>query len=325
VRRHRWLGLALAGLLGAAAASGLGVGIGGIGGIGGAAPAVLSAERGRALPPGLVERTLSVSGVRRHYLLYVPPGLTRPAPLVVALHGLHLSARWMAVHTGLPAAAARQHVILALPDALSGAWNDGRLGTHGPADDRFVLDLVADLTRAGHPGSALADPQRVTVAGFSNGAEMALVLAARHPATFAAVVSISGQLLAVPGAARPLEPVPAYFTHGTADRVQPYGGRPAGGRLRPALLSEEETVRAFATAAGAGPPRERTALAVAGRPRVTEEIWPAGARRAEVVLYRLVGGGHVWPGSASTCGQVVCGSGLSASTLVMQVARTHVR
>jgi polyhydroxybutyrate depolymerase len=267
------------------------------------------------LPRGLHAHTLDVSGTSRHYLLYVPRSIERPAPLVLAFHGLHLSAAWMASRTGLVAAAERAHVVLALPDALHGAWNDGRLGPGGPDDARFATTLVANLVRSG-----LVDGRHVTVSGYSNGAELALVLASRYPTTFSALVSISGQLPALPGAARPHDPIPAYFTHGTADPVQPWRGRPAGNRLHPPLLSEDATVAAFVAANRASPTARQVPT---GSDDVTQLSWPGGPGGAPVVLFRLVGAGHGWPTAGPACHSSVCGGRLDAAALVMQVARTR--
>jgi polyhydroxybutyrate depolymerase len=259
-------------------------------------------------------RFVQVGRDRRHYLLYVPPSVAhadRPAPLVLAFHGLHLSAAWMARSTGLIGAADRAGVVLALPDAERGAWNDGRLGPHGPDDVRFATALVDTLVQGG-----VADSHRVTVSGYSNGAELALVLAAREPRLFAAVVSVSGAFPAMPGTPQPHRPLPAYFTHGTADPVQPWDGRSRRNRLHPALVSEDATVHAFVSANHAGPARE----VPTGTGAVQQFVWRASVGGAPVVLYRLVGAGHGWPTQADSH-SVVGPTGLDAAALVMQVAR----
>lgn len=282
------------------------------------APAADSFAPVRVTVAGVVadvqSRFVEVGGVRRHYLLYVPPAVAqagRPAPLVLAFHGLHLSAAWMARSTGLVGAADRANVVLALPDAEHGVWNDGRLGPRGPDDQRFATALLDTLVRSG-----LADPHRVTVSGYSNGAELALVLAARQPRLFSAVVSVSGALPAMPGTPRPRTPLPAFFTHGTVDPVQPWDGRPRRNRLHPALVSEDATVRAFVTANQAGPARQ----VPTGSGSVQQFVWRAPAGGAPVVLYRLVGAGHGWP-SQHDSRAVLRPGGLDAAALVMAVAR----
>ncbi len=120
---------------------------------------------------------------------------------MVALHGLDGEAGAFARGTGLAAAAADAGVALVVPHASGRAWNDGRLGPDGPDDAAFVRAVVAELVAEGvvHPG-------RVVVSGFSNGAGMAMVLAAQHPLDWAGVVAVSGELLAGRGRPGPCLP-----------------------------------------------------------------------------------------------------------------------
>ncbi|MEZ0163856.1 PHB depolymerase family esterase [Kineococcus sp. LSe6-4] len=262
----------------------------------------------------LVERSLSTADGPRGYLWQPSPD-PGPAPLVVALHGLDGEAGAFARGTGLPAAAAGAGVALVVPRASGRAWNDGRLGRGGPDDVAFVRAVVADLVEEGvvHPG-------RVVVSGFSNGAGMAMVLAARHPLDWAGAVAVSGELLAGAGAVRP-EPAtarggpgpPVWLSHGDADLVQPWEGRSARSPWLPALASVDETVAAFRRANDAQPQPVRSTLpggpSLAGPVQVT--TWPGPA---PVRVYRLPGAGHGWPTRQD--------SGWSATDLVVSVAAT---
>lgn len=272
-------------------------------------------------PKGFSWRSLVVDKTRRTFLLHVPAGIQSPAPLVIALHGLHLSAPWMATRTDLAAAADRAGVVLAIPASLHGAWNDGRLGAGGPDDAAFIRTLASSLA-----GQGLADPRRVVISGFSNGAEMALVLASRYPQEFAAVVSISGELLSGHHAAHPHGSIPAIFTHGTSDPVQPYDGRPPRGALWPSLQSEGATVAAFVAANHlTGPPTSRVLDTGPGSHRVVEFSWPAGTGGAPVTLYQIVGGGHVWPRGDQPSHADPRPAGIDASALIMRAAVTYRR
>ncbi len=75
---------------------------------------VVVAGRGPA-PPALAghseDSSLKVAGLRRHYLLYVPPGVSEGAPLLVVLHGSRGDGRADAPHQRLrlrPAGGARR-------------------------------------------------------------------------------------------------------------------------------------------------------------------------------------------------------------------------
>ncbi len=260
---------------------------------------------------------------------------TGRAPLVVAYHGLFQSSGRFADLTGLAAAATANGVVLAVPESVRGIWNDGRLGAAGPDDDAFFVALVAQLVREGR-----VDPNRVTVAGFSNGAGMAMEIAARHPRAVAALVSVCGELLAAPGSPRPRGPVAtAVFVHGTADRVQPWGGRPRWNAAFVAYISVPRTVDAFVRVLGRhGPSTAAQLVAAATGPG--DRVGPAGPdpalvsistwrdRRGRTVsFYVLDGFDHAWPVDhavtrAQPHGPTVARSPLDATAVTIHTALT---
>jgi len=101
-------------------------------------------------------------------------------------------------------------------------WNDGstRAGhpLHTDNDDvGFLAAVVADATvRAG------ADPERVFLTGFSNGASMAFRFAAERAELIRAVAPIAGYNWI--GDPRPTRPVPTLFLIGDADPLIPLHG-----------------------------------------------------------------------------------------------------
>jgi polyhydroxybutyrate depolymerase len=240
-------------------------------------------------PSGTVWHSIRVGGLLRRYLLSVPPSRRGRAPLVVAFHGLRQQAGPFAEGTGLVPATRAAGQILALPESDGPAFNDGRLGPGGPRDDAFTMALVDHLV-----GLGLADPHRVVVAGFSNGAGMAMEVAATHPRRVSALVSVCGELIDAPGAPRPTGPVPAYLLHGTDDPVQPWPGRPSAGPLWPAYISEPATVAAWVRADGVGRGTTRELPGEPGRDAVTIQSWAGGSSGAAVTLYVVHGMGHRW-------------------------------
>lgn len=273
--------------------------------------------------PGLEERRLTVDGVERTYWFQRPA--RDEAPLVIGLHGLHGTARAFAAETGLPAATAAGGVAFAVPESVGPAWNDGRLGPSGPDDAEFLVELVDELVTEGS-----VDPDRVVVAGFSNGAGMTMALAAEHPDVLAGAVAVSGELLEGPAGPHPqpaaAHKVPFWLTHGDADPVQPWAGRPTVSPLLPALLSAEGTVAEFRRANGSAdrPSIRRTP----GNARLSGPLevrtWAArGDRSAPVTLYRLPGAGHEWPRDEGAGEGAGPGNyGFSATELVLRVVRT---
>lgn len=289
-----------------------------------------------AATAGLQRAFITVDGVRREYLESVPPALRGPAPLVLAFHGLWSSATEFARQSGLVEATRSAGEVLVLPESSGAAFNDGRLGPRGPRDDAFAVALLDRFEQAG-----LVDAQRVTVAGFSNGAGMAMQLADAHPDRVAAVVSVDGEMIRASYAPRPTGPVEAVLVHGTADRVQPWLGRRRWGADLPAYVSVLATVDAWVRADGCGR-REitspgphpagsaRVALSVVAPPGVLAPVtayrWAPGPSGAGVTFYRITGMGHQWP--VSTRSAVHHGdqlAGVGAAAIVVRTALTASR
>ena len=130
---------------------------------------------------------LSVGGVRREYLLSIPPGLDRsPRPVMFLLHGTGGTAKWAMHEARLGQFAERHDFIAVIPQALPPdptqppkfianppAWNTGGMlfPNHRPDDLRFFALLFDDLAQR-----VPIDPQRIYVTGFSNGASMSFEL-----------------------------------------------------------------------------------------------------------------------------------------------------
>jgi polyhydroxybutyrate depolymerase len=223
-------------------------------------------------------RTITVDGTERSYLVRVPAGREPGArsPLILALHGFGGSADELEDTTHLGADGSARGALVVIPDAATAParWNFDR--RPGQPDDFAIVDtLVADLIER-----ACVDPARVSVAGSSNGAAFAGLLACTDPYRFAAVAMV---IATVPSGC-PDTVTPSVLTiRGTADTHVRYDGTP-------------ELVATIAERAGcdASPTREPVATDVE-RTRYT------GCRNgAVVVLDSVIDGPHAWPGSRGT-------------------------
>ncbi|QKW38668.1 hypothetical protein HUT06_35475 [Actinomadura sp. NAK00032] len=166
----------------------------------------------------------------REFLLHVPSKVTggkwedgRPAdapPLVIALHGGLANMSKMEDLTGFDDLSDEHGFLVAYPDGFMTTWNAGDCcgaAKVGNIDDvGFLTKLIDKLTDAG-----LADPKRVYVTGFSNGAGMAYRMACEKPDKVAAIGVVEGALVTE---CDPSRPVSAMIFHGTADRNVPFNG-----------------------------------------------------------------------------------------------------
>jgi len=228
-------------------------------------------------------------------------------PVVLLLHGAGGNSRNVMRQSAIAAAADARGVLIVAPDGTSPRpdrppkfftnpqmWNDGSGRRTGPA---YGVDDVGHLAALLDEVSARfhTDPARNYAMGFSNGASMALRLAAELPLRIAAVAADAGHPFVAP--APGARPVPTVCVCGTVDPLIPlHGGKvrlPWGtSMLQPPYL---ESVRRWAEGQGCDPSpdvRERDA-------GVTTTRW-TGEAGAEVVLHLVKGAGHVWPGGTST-------------------------
>ncbi|WP_067540892.1 alpha/beta hydrolase family esterase [Nocardia crassostreae] len=115
---------------------------------------------------GTIEKTID----GRPYRLFVPPGLSGPAPLIVALHGGQNNPANFETQSGWTGFSSANKVIVAYPRGSKNegtdkwAWEFAR--NVGP-DVPFLRDVVGDVA-----GAYCVAPERIHFAGHSNGGQM---------------------------------------------------------------------------------------------------------------------------------------------------------
>jgi polyhydroxybutyrate depolymerase len=242
-----------------------------------------------AAPGSGIDATIATSygGQLRTFNLYVAPRVPsrRPVPLLIVLHGLYLDPATAEAASGLDAVADSQDVAVAYPAGLRGSWNAGACCGDSHAqqvDDVGFLVHVLDTVALIRP----IDLDRVYLAGFSNGAMMALKAECDRPDVFAGAVSVSGTLLAPCAGPRPVN---AMMIHGLQDRTVPYFGE-----RRSAFLGVPVTP--VPTAAGRLAARSScTARRTTSAGRYTRLQYVGCARGASVQLLTVPAMGHRWP------------------------------
>jgi polyhydroxybutyrate depolymerase len=238
----------------------------------------------------------------RRAVACVPAVAPPPAgwPLVLAFHGGQSHPEMMRRFSGLDTFAATGRAIVVYP-AGSGSrdglltWNGGNCCGEardmGSDDVGFARVLIAEIARR-----LPVDPLRVHATGMSNGAMMAYRVAAELAGMVASIAPVAGPLALA--AIAPAGPVPVLHFHGTADQFTPFEGgvgRRSVTRVshRPVLDGLLDWVRA--NGCPPEPVGERIPCPDAGI-SIERLRWGPGTAASEVVLYRIDGGGHVWPG-----------------------------
>jgi polyhydroxybutyrate depolymerase len=267
---------------------------------------------GAAAPvaPGESTVTTTSGGVERSYVRHVPAAHdgTSPVPVVVDFHGYSEGAAVHVQMSGLGAYGDEQGFVTITPQGLGAVprW-DTALGS---ADVAFFGDLLDEVAR-----TLCVDTHRVFVTGLSNGAFMTSAIACAYADRVAAVAPVAG-IREIEGC-EPARPVPVVAFHGTDDGFVTYDGGLGEDALDlPAPDGSGRTLRELREAgeippSGARGPSVPEITTAWARRNGCEDTEPAERRAAadvtvltwdcppgaEVLLYRVEGGGHSWPGS----------------------------
>jgi polyhydroxybutyrate depolymerase len=276
--------------------------------------------------------SLAVGSASRNFLVHVPKNLAAAnPPLVIALHGGGANGKRMERFSGLSEASERYGFVVVYPDGSGRlnrflTWNAGSCCGYAPKhaidDVAFIRRLIAYMIEHYH-----IDPSRVYCTGISNGAMMAYRLAAEIPEQIAAIAPVAGTLTFDPGIIRAAMPI-IHF-HGTDDRYVPFeGGRGSRGVTRNSYLAVEEAIKVWVRINRAAPVpdvEELPALQHDGT-RVIRYTYRTKQDKQNIVLYKIIGGGHTWPGQQHA--RLLLGrttTEISANDLMWEFFRAHVK
>lgn len=167
----------------------------------------------------------------RDGVLYIPPGLTGPAPLLVLLHGATGTAAGITRRTDAFALADEFTMVILAPDSRERTW-DAIRGHFGP--DVAFLDKALAKVFALVP----IDRQRLAIGGFSDGASYAISIGLQNGDLFRRVVAFSpGFFVGNQRRGRPI----FYVSHGRRDEILAFDN--TAGRIVPELEAANYSVR----------------------------------------------------------------------------------
>lgn len=177
------------------------------------------------LKPGKSTFTLQRDGAERAVNVYTPSSYdgTKPLPLVVDFHGLHLGAKVYESVSKWDESVDQNQYIVAMPQGIQNAWNIGPCCTESRAVDdvQYARELVGKIAADG-----CVDTSRIYATGYSNGGGMSFAIACGAADLFAAVAPAAFDLLEEMDC-RPARPLSVFIFRGTADPIVPYAGGPS--------------------------------------------------------------------------------------------------
>jgi polyhydroxybutyrate depolymerase len=265
---------------------------------------------------GITSHALVRPEGNRTYLAMEPSGLSKEKqPAMILLHGHGASAAFMLGRESFLGyqsdewvrLAEREKFIVLVPDGVKAsdgkrAWNDCRADatTNATTDDVGLISALIDTAIS----QFNADPQRVYVFGVSNGGGMAYRAGIELGDRLAAIGVQSALMPAQSRCGKPTHPLSMFVSHGTADKIAPFGGGEVaafGLHGRGSGISAEDSVAIWRRLAQLPespaiyrfPHRDSSDATSA-----TRYIWGADPDGIQVEFLRIDGGGHT--GSSTT-------------------------
>lgn len=254
---------------------------------------VTSRATATATPSQAAEDPCLVAGRAAPALVAVPRGGDRPAPLLIAFHGLGDTARNFEVSISLDQVATDRGMVVAWQDAAHNReWQvNAAAGDEDVATTRKIIDGLVD--------AGCADPARVYLTGFSNGGAYTARAGCDLAGKVAAIAPVAGAYGDIDDCPPKGPHVPLLELHGDRD---PWFD--TVGKLMDAWLARDDC------------PDESERTHIQG---VTTERWPS----CDVQRVTLGGTGHAWFGEFSVTGKDP--TGFEASPAVVDFVLAHHR
>ena len=246
--------------------------------------------------------TFNFDGLQREYLLYLPNNLVNDAPLVFVLHGYSGNALDIMEYSEMNEVADENGFAVCYPQGTADQYdnfffNVGYEFQNNPTvDDVGFIVALAEYLQETYQLSTI----NTFSTGMSNGGDMSYMLACEASSTFRAIAPVAGMILYdIYNSCNPDNPVPVFETHGTQDNVTYYEGDPYNEDGWGAYLDIPSTIDYFVNQ------NSLTDMSFSELPNLNPNdgsiiesyIYSSPNSNNEVWLYKVIGGGHDWPGA----------------------------
>ncbi|MEJ2615823.1 MAG: T9SS type A sorting domain-containing protein [Ignavibacteriaceae bacterium] len=232
-------------------------------------------------------------GITRYYDVYLPQNFHENMPVILTLHSYGDSKEMIKNYTMIHELGDIAGFITAYPAAKDSKWNTGNVASATEDDVEFITALISRLKT-----DYDIDLNRVYCCGFGQGGAMSYKLAGELSHRITAVASVEGLMCqAMLPTFNPIRSVPILHIHGTEDSNEPWDGTESG----LFLLSVEEIMDIWIDNNSCSPSTTTVSLpdTDTGDGCTVEKIsYNNNDNDTTVILYKINGGGHNWPGSS---------------------------
>jgi len=258
-------------------------------------------------------RSIYHDGVNRSYIVHVPEGTWETGlPLVIVLHGHGGTGKQIMKSTGFNDISDREKFLAVYPDGIDKNWNDGREKKDDAKydDAGFISALINSMS-----DEFKIDTTRIFATGMSNGGFFSIYLAFKLNDRILAVAPICANIPEkISSSFEFAKPVSVMLINGTDDPLVRYeGGKVGFGLLknRGYSLSTNESVKIFV--------RENKCSAIPVHTEIPDKniddecfaeryTFTGGENNTEVVLVKVVNGGHTIPGGIKNLPKALVGN-----------------
>lgn len=233
------------------------------------------------VPTGKMIKELTVNGITREYIIYVPENynVTTAFPLLLSFHGLTSNMEFNYSYTNFDELAELENFIVVHPNGISNTWT---VSANDDTDIDFIVSLLNQLEEDYN-----IESNRIYSTGMSMGGFFSFSLACRLSDRIAAVASVTGSMYqpAINNCS-PVKPMPILQIHGTEDVIVQYSSVAS---LLDFWTSHNNT--------DALPIISNIPDSDTGDGSTVERYeYLNGDNDVEVQHLKITGGGHEWPG-----------------------------
>lgn len=247
---------------------------------------------------GTFSRSIEVEGESREYLIHIPISYDsiQSVPLILNFHGWTMSASDQMYVSDMRALSDSEQFILVYPQGTklwgSTHWNVGSWTTGSQANDLDFIDALTDQLANNYN----LDEERIYACGYSNGGFFSQELACQLSNKIAAIGTVAANMsIQTVKNCDPSHPVPVITISGTMDNVVQYdGSQPEG------TISHNNTLDYWITFNNMDAEPIISDLQDINIPdgsSVTLYQYLNGDNYVEIEHYKIVDGGHDWPGT----------------------------
>ena len=232
------------------------------------------------------------NNIMRKYRLYVPAIYTgsQSVPLILNLHGYTSNALQQQLYSNFMPIADTANFLMVYPEGKAPLgnqyWNAGFGGTEN--DVLFMSDLIDSLKLTYN-----IDLNSIYSCGMSNGGIMSYYLACNLPNRIAAIASVTGSMLNSWFTCAPSRPFPIMEIHGTADGTVNYLGDATFAPI-------DSVVKKWSNHNNCNPAPTTFSvpnISLTDNSTALHYVYSGGTSGSSVELYKVIGGGHSWPGA----------------------------